>query len=291
MVTEARKFLVSALILCFCVSFFIPIATARDAFPPSWLKEGAYVKYKAYLPGANDLGDVAFFNLSNPKYAGTNYTLPGLKIDALLAINSSSLTWQCVSVNDTMAKLQVTLDFVGTSAYYNASSEQVSVQRTAEVYVDLYTRGVYNVNGTFLGTTHLWLPANPDNGQEITIWEENSETITSPATISDSCTTTVQGEQDVFRTDSYITIKKNPLMLNLYCDLDTGLGLGLIFWDPIFAAVGIANGPETLSETNINLGPERSAINWNQSLYYAIIPIAIILLVATLIIKRKKKKN
>lgn len=289
-VADARKFAVLVLTLCLCVSFFIPVVNARDAFAPKWLKEGAYVKYKAYLPGANDLGDVAFFNLSNPKYAGTNYTLPGLKIDALLAINSSSLTWQCVSVNDTMAKLQVTLDFVGTSAYYNASSEEVSVQRTAEVYVDLYNRGVYNADGVFLGTTHLWLPANPDNGQEITIWEENSETITSPATIS-AWTTTVQGEQDVFRTDSHITIKKNPLILNLYCDLDTGLGLGLIFWDPIFAAVGIANGPETLSETNIDLGPEHSEINWNQSLYYAIIPIAIILLVATLIIKRKKRKN
>ncbi len=292
MVTSARKLLVLMLMLCLSASIFIPIATARDAFAPSWLKEGAYAKYESSLPGTTSLGAVGFFNLSNPKFAGTNYTLPGLKLDAVLETNSSSLVWRCESVNATMAKLQVTLDYIGyIKDWINNSSEEVPVQRTAEVYVDLYTRGVYNADGVFLGTTHLWLPANPDNGQEITIWEENSETITSPATISDSWTTTVQGKQDIFRTDSHITIKKNPLILNLYCDLDTGLGLGLIFWDPIFAAVGIANGPETLSETNINLGPERSAINWNQILYYAIIPIAIILLVATLIIKRKKKKN
>jgi hypothetical protein len=64
-------------------------------------------------------------------------------------------------------------------------------------------------------------------------------------------------------------------------------------WDPIFAVVGISNGVISggISETNIDLGPERSEINWIQTLYYAIIPIAIILLVTTLIIKHKKKKN
>jgi hypothetical protein len=293
MVTDARKLLVLVLMLCLCVSIFIPVVTARDAFAPSWLKEGAYVKYEHSLPGTTSLGAVGFFNLSNPKFAGTNYVLSGQKLDAVLETNSSSLVWRCESVNDTMAKLQVTLDYVGTPPSIDGSSEEVSVQRTAEVYVDLYTRGVYNFNGTFLGTTHLWLPANPDNGQEITIWEENSETVTSPVTTtSDSWTTTVQGNQDIFQTDAYVTIKNNPyLMLNLYCDLDTGLSLGIIFWDPVFAAVGIANGPASVSETNINLGPERSTINWNQIMYYSIIPIAIILLVVTLLIKRRRKKN
>ncbi len=294
MVTDARKFLVLVLMLCLCVSFFIPVATARDAFAPSWLKEGAYVKYELSLPGGTtDLGAVAFFNLSNPKFAGTNYVLSGQKVDAVLETNSSSLVWRCESVNATMAKLQVTLDYVGeVKNYVDNSSEEVSVQRTAEVYVDLYTRGVYNADGVFLGTTHLWLPANPDNGQEITIWEENSEIVTSPVTTSDSWTTTVQGKQDIFNTETRVTIKNNPyLMLNLYCDLDTGLSLGIIFWDPVFAAVGIANGPGSVSETNINLGPEHSTIYWNQILEYSIIPIAIILLVATLLIKRKKKKN
>ncbi len=292
MVTDTRKFVVSVLMLCLCVGIFIPIATARDAFAPSWLKEGAYVKYVACLPGTTDLGGLAFFNLSNPKFAGTNYTLPGQKIDAYLDINSSSLTWRCVSVNDTMAKLQVTLDSVGKLAWINSSSsEEVSLQRTAEVYVDLYTRGVYNVNGAFLGTTHLWLPANPTNGQEIIVWEEGSDTITTAVTVSE------EGKQYTFRTGSSVTIKNNPLMLGLTYDLDTGLGVSenggqIFYWDPIFASVGIISGDIGLvSETNIDLGPEHSEIYWNQILYSSIIPIAIILLVATLIIKRKRKKN
>ena len=291
MVTDARKFAVLVLMLCLCVSIFIPVATARDAFAPSWLKEGAYVKYEPSLPGTTDLGVVGFFNLSNPKFAGTNYTLPGQKVDAVLETNSSSLTWRCVSVNATMAKLQITLDYVGKPPSFNGSSEEVSVQRTAEVYVDLYTRGVYNVDGVFLGTTHLWLPANPNNGQEITIWEEDSKTITTAVTVSE------QGKQYTFRTGPQVTIKNNPLMLGLTYDLDTGLGVNrkgeqIFFWDPIFAAVGIASGAVgVVSETNIDLGPEHSEIYWNQILEYSIIPIAIILLVATLLIKRKKKKN
>ncbi len=300
MAKDSCKFAVLIFMLCLCVSgIFIPAVTSRDAFAPSWLKEGAYVKYEGYLPGTTDLGGLAFFDLSNPKFAGTNYTLPNQKIDAYLETNSSSLTWRCVSVNDTMAELQVTLDFVGKVSFHNtenlewinASSEEVSLQRTVEVYVDLYTRGVYNVNGVFLGTTHLWLPANPNNGQEIIVWEEGSETITTPVTVSE------EGKQYTFRAGSSVTIKNNPLMLGLTYDLDTGLGVSenggqIFYWDPIFAAVGIISGAVgRVSETNIDLGPEHSEINWNQILYYSIIPIAIILLVATLIIKRKRKKN
>ena len=297
MVTDARKLLVLVLILCLCVSIFIPVVTARDAFAPSWLKEGTYVKYEpAPNIGASSVGVVGFFNLSNPKFAGTNYTL-SQPVDAVLETNSSSLVWRCVSVNDTMAKLQVTLDYVGKPNSYNLegikNSTEVSFQRTAEVYVDLYTRGVYNVDGVFLGTTHLWLPANPDNGQEIIIWEEDSKTITTAVTVSE------EGKQYTFQTGSHVTIKNNPRMLAVSYDLDTGLGVGAshsggqgFSWDPVFAAVGIAFGTVGLvSETNIDLGPEHSTIYWNQILYYSIIPIAIILLVATLIIKRKRKKN
>ncbi|XHH09025.1 MAG: hypothetical protein ACFCUE_15900 [Candidatus Bathyarchaeia archaeon] len=291
MVTDARKSAVLVLMLCLCVNIFIPIATARDAFAPSWLKEGAYIKYGTQIVNSNSSGFMSFFDLSNPKFAGINYTLPAQKVDAVLETKSSSLVWRCVSVNATMAKLQVTLDYVGNAI---SSFENVTIQRTVEVYVDLYTRGVYNVDGVFLGTTHLWLPANPNNGQEITIWEEDTEIITLPVTISDQTWgQTVQGLQYFFQTGSQVTIKNNPLMLGLAYDLDTGLCVsGILMWDPIFAAVGISQGTVgRVSETNIDLGPERSAINWMQMLFYAIIPVAIILLIATLVIKRKKKKN
>ena len=296
--SNKNKFLVSVMI-CLCVfGMFIPVVTARDAFAPSWLEEGAYVKYEPSLSGASSLGAVGVFDLSNPNFTGTNYILPGQQVDAVLETISSSLVWRCVSVNATMAKLQVTLDYVGKLGFHkenlewiNNSSEEVSLQRTAEVYVDLYTRGVYNADGVFLGTTHLWLPANPSDGQEIIIWEEDSETITTAVTVHE------EGKQYTFQTGTQVTIKNNPLMLDLSYDLDTGLGMigmggGGFSWDPIFAAVGISYGTVGwVSETNIDLGPEHSEINWMQMLYYAIIPVAIVLLIATLIIKRKRKKN
>lgn len=284
--------------ICLCIfGMFIPVVTARDAFAPSWLKEGAYVKYEPTSEGANSLGAVGFFDLSNPKFAGTNYML-NQQVDAVLETNSSSLTWRCVSVNDTMAKLQVTLDYVGTVNFHkenldwiNNSSKETSLHRTAEVYVDLYTRSVYNAHGVYLGTTHLWLPANPNNGQEITIWEEDNKTITTNVTVSE------EGKQYTFQTGRDVTIKNQPFLLDLTYDLDTGLGVsregGQVFnWDPIFAAVGISYGTMGIvSETNIDLGPEHSETNVMPMLYYAIIPIAVIILIVTLIIKRKKKKS
>jgi hypothetical protein len=287
--------------LCLCAGIFIPVVAARDAFAPSWLKEGTYVKYESTkLYGSNSSGSLQFFNVTDPKFAGTNYTI-SQKADTTRTI-SSSFMWRCVSVNDTMAKLQITLDYVGERAgpdydynfvYVNGSSENVSFQLTGEAYVDLYSRGVYTADGVFWGTTHLWLPANPNNGQEITMWEEDSKKITSTVTItiSDMWTATVQGKQNIFDIKGTIINDKFSLGTPMY-DLDTGLCLSGLFWDPIFAVVGINNGHiGGFSETNINLGPEHSAINWNQILPYTIIPIAIIILVAALIIKRKKKKN
>jgi hypothetical protein len=200
-----------------------------------------------------------------------------------------------------MAKLQITLDCIGTprpyydenlKQYVSGPSENVSIQRTGEAYVDLYTRGVYSTDGTFLGTTHLWLPANPNNDQEIIMWEENSETITATATISDRWTTTIQGTQDIFQTSQTFTVN-GLYQHSLDYDLDTGLCVGgILLWDPIFAVVGVRSGTVgSFFDTNIDLGPVRSEINWSQTLQYAIIPIAIILLITTLIIKHKKRKT
>ncbi|MDR2719290.1 MAG: hypothetical protein LBC03_00590 [Nitrososphaerota archaeon] len=302
MIKNTHKVTLSVFMMCLCIlSMFIPVVAARDAFAPSWLKEGAYVKYEPYIETASNLGNMCFFDVTNSQFAGTNYML-SQPFELVLNTVSSNLMWQCVNVNSTMAKLQVTLDYIGESpSYFDDSGklvvdlfEEMSIQRTGECYVDLYNRGVYNVDGVFLGTTHLWLPANPSNGQEIIIWEENSEAITVPVTFSDdSWTRTVQGPQDTFSPNRSVTIKNQSHLLMFIYDLDTGLCVsGLLQWDPIFATIGIGFGLiGRVSETNIDLGPERSEITWIQILGYTIIPVTIILIVVTLIIKHKKKKN
>jgi hypothetical protein len=301
MFKNTRKIAVLALSMCLCVGIFLPVVTARDAFAPSWLKEGTYAKYEPNTSRSNNLGFVQFFNVTDPKYTGTNYMLSHAA-DTLNTI-SSSFTWRCISINDTIAKLQVTLDYVGNSTgsncddnfeYVTNSSRIVSFQLTGVAYVNLYTRGVHNADGVFLGTTHLWLPANPNNNQEIILWEEDSKTITSAVTIdrTTSWTTTVQGKQDIFEIKE-TRVKDQYTLGYPFYDLDTGLFVGGVCpWDSIFAVVGVSFcNVGVLTETNISLGPERSAINWYQILPYVIIPIAIILLVATLIIKRRRKKN
>jgi hypothetical protein len=281
------------------VGIFLPVVTARDAFAPSWLKEGTYAKYEPNTSRSINLGFMQFFNVTDPKYAGTNYMLSHAA-DTLSTI-SSSFTWRCISINDTMAKLQVTLDYVGNSTgnsddnfeYVTNSSGIVSFQLTGVAYVDLYNRGVYTAEGVFLGNTHLWLPANPTDGQEIILWEEDSKTITSTVTIDQttSWTTTVQGNQDIFEIKE-TRVKDQYTLGYPFYDSDTGLFVGgLCPWDPICAVIGVSFcNVGVLTETNINLGPERSTVNWYQILPYVIIPVAIILLVATLIIKRKRKK-
>lgn len=301
MIKFKRKFTISVLLMSLCVlGLFAPVATARDAFAPSWLKEGTYVKYEAKMPDENtmtlgftDGALVGFFELSNPQFAGTNYML-AQPVDLLLATEKCSVMWRCVDVNATMAKLKVTLDCIGEPRGTADQTENKHLQRESEIYVDLYTRAVYNAKGTFLGTTHLWLPANPKVDQKITIWEEGTETVTAPVKISGSQATNL-GQLTVFELDpETVTIKNNIQSLSNSYDLGTGLGVSTQYgsmWDPIFASVGIQHGRIEISETNINFESAPSEINWTRMLYYAIIPLAIILLVATLIIKRKKKKN
>jgi hypothetical protein len=300
---KMRKFITLTLIACLCVLGVLLPVIASDNFAPSWLKEDAYVKYVSYQAGS-----ARVFDVTNSQFAGTNYML-NYNFDSI-RYSSASFMWRCVSVNGTMARLQVTFDYVGEELCYWAGSEQVivplggeSLQLVGEAYVNLYNRAVYNVNGILLGTTHLWLPANPNNSQEIIVWDADSEkTLLSVITDDTTFTTTIQGKQDGFLVNGAVTIKGQQWSMGMFYDLDTGLGVdGSLLWDPLMAVAGIAfsgfrapphdSGLKSFAETNIDLGPERSAINWIRILQYSILPVTILLIVSALIIKHKKKKN
>lgn len=219
---------VFVLLICLCAGSFLPVVVARDVFAPSWLKEGAYVKYVNNPPTTNLM---YVFDVDDPQYKGTNY-IAALPSEAI-TYSSVSLTWQCISVTDTTAKLQVTLDYVGEKLRdYAGSKDSVSLngesfQRTGEAYVDIYTRAVYDANGDLLGTTHLWLPANPSNGQEMVIWDVNSETVTVPALVDgQSFVMTSQGAQDIFTVSETIKFAGSSRNILVCYDLDTGLGVG-----------------------------------------------------------------
>jgi len=290
MIEGKSKFALLALLTSLCIfSAFIPIVTARDAFAPSWLKEGAYVKYI----GGN--GQASIFDVTDPRFEGINYMQPDQQFD-IVYYSKVNFMWKCISVNATIAKMQITFDYVDDDDY--------TMSRSGEAFVDLYTRAVYNVEGVFLGTTHLWAPADPYDGQEITIWASDTETITIPASINEmTWTTTIQGKQDCFWVlgENIAINGQTNIRLSILYDLNTGLGVMSTFrWDPLLAAVGVRDcvftqsgidNPSVFSDTNIDLGPERSAINWQQILPYVALVSAIILVTAALIVKRMRKKN
>ena len=299
---KSKVIIVSTLsMICLCVlGSFIPAVTARDSFAPSWLKEGAYVTYICKIENG-----ASIFDVDNPRYEGLNYMNSSLPFDGLRYLNAS-LTWRCISVNTTTAKLQVTFDYIGKTLEHQETTTPLngeSLQRSGEAYVDLYTRAVYNADGVLLGTTHLWLPANPSDRQEIVVWDAEPKTITLPVSIA-SGTETIQGPQDTFTFDSTSfqlddTDPNSAKSIGLIYDLDTGLAVdGYFQWDPIMATIGIGSSgligdglPNTaLFDTNINLGLERTTINWTQILQYSILPIAIVLLLVAFVIRRKKKR-
>lgn len=284
--------------ICLCVlSAYIPAVTARDSFAPLWLKEGVYVTYIC-----RDENTARVFNVTDPQYHGLNY-LYAPSFD-MITYSNASLTWRCISVNATMAKLQVTFDYIGKELLHFEGKELTktplngeALQRTGEAYVDLYTRAVYNVEGVLLGTTHLWLPANPSDGQEIVVWDAPPKTITLPVSMNPDYRT-IQGQQDTFLfADGDFELNETqtnvPTFVLLFYDLDTGLAVGGYFnWDPIMATIGIGeSGLKEFADTNIDLGPERTTINLTQILQYSILPIAIVLLIAAFVVRRKKKRN
>ncbi|MDR0372880.1 MAG: hypothetical protein LBI79_04910 [Nitrososphaerota archaeon] len=289
MIEGKYRFAFSVLLMSLCIfSVFVPIVTARDAFAPSWLKEGVYVKY------VGSEGEAGVFDVTDSRFEGINYIQRSQQFDTVY-YSKVIFMWKCVSVNATMAKIQITFDCIDDSDYV--------LSRSGDVFVDLYTRAVYNVEGVFLGTTHLWAPADPRDGQEITVWASDFETITIPASINDmTWTTTIQGKQDCFWVlGENLTINGQPnIRLSIVYDLNTGLGVESAFsWDPLLAAVGVStcvftrsiDNPSVFSDTNIDLGPARSVINWQQMLPYVALVSAIILVAVALIVKRMRKKN
>jgi len=281
--------------VCPCVlGSLIPAVVARDPFAPAWMKEGVYVKY------ITDRENSAFiFNITDPQNKGLNY-LNAATLDRISYLNAS-LIWECVSVNSTTAKLKVTLDYVGKELFHFDGTEvnriplnNEALQLTGEAYVDLYTRAVYTTDGTLLGTTHLWLPANPIEGQDMVVWDVPPEKSTLQAILNNVWFETNQGKQDGFQLGSgTVTTNGETRTIMMSYDLDTGLGIdGYFQWDPIMASIGIGNsGLGKFSDTNISLGSEDTSLNWTLIIQYAILPIAIVLLSITLLYRRIRKKT
>lgn len=282
-----------SVVCSYVLGSFIPTIAARDPFAPAWLKEGTYAKYTIDREGS-----AGIFDTSDPQYKGLNYW-DATALDVLTYWNAT-LTWRCTSINETAAKLQVIFDYIGKELTYNIGGfkreplNNTLLQLTSEVYVDLYTRAVYNTDGTLLGTTHLWLPANPTEGQDIVVWNVAPEKITLQARVNSVWFQTIQGKQDGFIVDGTVNIKGKPANFGAHYDLDTGILLNFAAnnWEPIVSSLGFAwFEMGELSDTNIQLGPSDNTFNWYIVLQYAILPVAVVALCIAIIYRRKKRET
>ncbi|PVX24232.1 MAG: hypothetical protein CW716_10520 [Candidatus Bathyarchaeum sp.] len=228
------------LIIFFILSVGLIGLVGAESSSPAWLKEGTYVKYST-----DQVGYAYLFN--NSGLSGINS----------LSFWNATFGWRCVSINDTVAKLEFTFDYVGKTLN-DVSLENATLQLAGEVYVDIYTRAMYASNGSLLGTTHMWVTANPTEGQDVVVWDIPPERVTLPAKVNGVWFQTIQGKQDGFNLEGTETVNGKAKNFGLLCDLDTGLMVdGNFEWDPIITGAGIKalllNGRIILSDTNIAL--------------------------------------
>jgi len=256
--------------------YFIGAASA-DQFAPTWLKEGAYVKYTS-----DQVGYAYLANSSHP-----------LGNDDLSFWNAT-FGWRCVSLNDTVAKLEFTFDYVGKMLNH-VSLENATLQLAGEVYVDLSTRAVYGLNGSLLGTTHMWVTTNPSEGQDVVVWNVPPDKVVLPAKCKDVWFLTIQGKQDGFSLEGTATINGTSRIFLLLCDQDTGLMVdGNFGWDPILTGAGVnallLNGRVILSDTNIALGPTYDPTNWSIIITFVTLPTLAFIVLFVAFYKRMRKR-
>lgn len=240
-----------------------------DLFAPTWLKKGAYAEYQ---------------------YKGPTIGLTFLNSTEMTNFNVDSLIyrWECTEVNDTVAQLEVSLDSTG---------ENMSLHLSTDVYVNTVSRSVFLSNGTSVGTTRLWLPANPSEGQEIILWHLSPDEIIGSAETSfngnPTFMNTPQGYHRVFLISGNGTINNQQIFFfPSTCDFDTGVVVNGIFsYEATVIALGIKEilGGAELTATNIDLGPRESSIDIRAALPYATLIAAIVIVAITIFMRRRRK--
>lgn len=187
--------------------------------------------------------------------------------------NGSSFRWECVRLDGNKAELNVT--------YTSASGNR----RWALFHVDAGTRDAAFPNGTRVGKTLFWLPANPKQDETIVV----SDTVTAKVQIGGAWET-LQGAQKVF----YVEKLTSPKFLSAY-DLDTGVLINLYSMggDDILRAVGVTWGISTdkLSGTNIDLGPREWWPTIGRALPILLPFTAFILIFIFLLYRRMKRRR
>ena len=254
-------------------------AQSSSILAPTWMKEGTYANYLFY--------DVSSTNPS-PLYLGF---LNG-SFHIYENVTSAVFRWECIKLDDNMATMNVSLSITSTKEsdnYYNSTL----------LDVDIANRSVYLQNGTLIGTTHLWAPSSPADGQEIILWNVPPDKTTGNVTAAPDGQAmytfqTSQGTQRFFTIDN-IKGKINGKAAFFFggspwYEYDTGLMIqGTLDNEPTITALGIDADIAQSVVTNIDMGPPRVEIDLGFVLGLVAIAASIIIL-TVITIKRRRQR-
>jgi hypothetical protein len=242
----------------------------------NWLQKGVYVDY------AFQSGGVHLYNGTIIEFNNT----------------TSIYRWECIAQNESTAELSISLN--GTL------SDGIIVLIKNDVFIDISSRSVYLENGTLIGTTHLWLPANPLPNELITLLDVPPNKVEMTIINREEYAQTCQGIQKTFTVSGMATGLKNigasgNMSYLIMCDFDTGV---MVDWgvhmgdnEGTLKALGVmglmVQGIFSLISTNIDLGPSyhlpvNSSAN---SAILLILPFPIIFCAIFLAIYISKKKS
>jgi hypothetical protein len=290
--SSAKKSAVLPAAVLALIVLSVPLAScatqSSSILAPSWMKEGTYVNYDltstgtSYTNGVLDTSKSVTLFLLN----GT-----GIKYNN---VTSVIFRWECIHLRGDMATLNVS---------YSITSDLVSDNFYTSTLVDvnIASRSVYSQNGTLIGTTNLWLPSSPAEGQEIVLWDMPPDKVMANVTTTGFngqnmyTGQTPQGVQRFFQLENIAgTINGKGLsevgfIGNGMYEYDTGLMLsGSLSLEPMHTALAINlyDSPNSMT-TNVGMGQGQVFINWSYLLGLAAIISSIVIMIV-LMSKRRR---
>jgi len=277
-------------VIAMLLILLLPIATctaqSTSLLAPSWMKEGIYATYT--FPFSQMHKDGSSYIVSQLMFLNNSFR-------DFRNATSATLRWECIRLDGDMATLNVS---------YTITSDLPSdnFYTSAIVNVNTASRSVYLQNGTLIGTTRMWMPSSPADGQEVMFWDSPPDRATANVSVSDN------GENIVYKTPSQggqrafmlynmvgkIDRQDSSTLNNLFVyEYDTGLFLyGMLQHEPLLKALEIYDTFQTaqFNSTNVDLGPQLTIIDWSYVLGVAAIAVSIVI-ITVLIVKRHRQRK
>ena len=241
-----------AIILLYSValfSTFYNLSYAAVSFKPIWLIQSTFAEYS--------FGDGVVELHNKTSQLGFDFAV----------FSSAYFRWDCIGLNDSTAELKITLSITETSRNGKPLQENKTTCLSTEVFVNMINRAVYLKNGTLIGTTHLWLPANPDPGKIVVVWDVPPyEVNLRVANQTSYCLDSPQGMQKMFKIEGNGNTGGTKSLFTILSDYDTGVLIdGSLNNEGTIRALNVRdfayNGRMFFTDTNIDLGPNDSSFD------------------------------